>query len=172
MLPGSNRNVGQAEDPNYFSGNGNVGQLQTVNSRIANVSSADYERITSQQALKRTLPAFPQPYAPSTKSKYLGENVSSSQIHDTYGNSYNLAGSSATNGKGYMKDYHLKGKDDDIMMYENNGNRVLPPSLMLGKNFSSGQFGGLSDSGYRPGLAEERAVGSDERLIYEVAVEV
>ncbi|XP_031284842.1 helicase-like transcription factor CHR28 [Pistacia vera] len=178
MLPGSrednqgsNRHAGRAEDSNYFSGNGNVGQLQTVNSRIANISSADFEKISSQQALKRTLPAFSQPCAPSTKSKYLVENVSSSQIHDAYGNSYNLAGPGATNGEGYMRDYYLKGKDDDIMMYENNGNRVLPSSLMHGKNFSSAQFGGPSDSVYRSGLTEERAVGSDERLIYEAAVE-
>ncbi|KAL5759160.1 hypothetical protein ACOSQ2_017998 [Xanthoceras sorbifolium] len=164
----SNRHTSRVDDK-YFSGNGNVGQLHTVNSRIANVSSTDFEKISSHQALKRTLPASPEPYAPNKKSNNLVENGSSSQI-DTYGNSYHLAGPSTSNGKGYMRDYYMKGNDDDIMMYENSRNRVLPPS-MHGKSSSSSQFGGPSDSVYRSGVAEERAAETDERLIYQAALE-
>ncbi|KAK2635809.1 hypothetical protein Ddye_030601 [Dipteronia dyeriana] len=167
----------RSTDDKYFPGNGNGngngygGQLRTVNSRIANVSSADYEKLSSQQALKRTLPASLEPYAPSTKSNNLVENGSSSQIHDSYGNSYHLAGPSTSNDKGYMRDYYAKGNDDDIMMYENNRNRVLPPSLMHGKSTSLPQFGGPSDSGYRSGVTEERAAETDERLVYQAALE-
>ena len=56
------------------------------------------------------------------------------------------------------------------MMYE--GNRILPSSLMHGKSVSMTQFGGPSDLAYRSGSADERAVGGDERLIYQAALEV
>lgn len=173
MLPGFSddhqMSNGQADDSHYLSGNKNVGQLQTVNPRIANVASADYEKISSQQALKRTLPAFPQPHSLNTKSKSSVENMNSSQIRDTFGNAYHLAGPSTVNSKGYMRDYYVKKNDDDIMMYE--GNRILPSSLMHGKSVSMTQFGGPSDLAYRSGSADERAVGGDERLIYQAALE-
>ncbi|KAL9420368.1 hypothetical protein AB3S75_038027 [Citrus x aurantiifolia] len=173
MLPGFSddhqMSNGQADDSHYLSGNKNVGQLQTVNPRIANVASADYEKISSQQALKRTLPAFPQPLSLNTKSKSSVENMNSSQIRDTFGNAYHLAGPSTVNSKGYMRDYYVKKNDDDIMMYE--GNRILPSSLMHGKSVSMTQFGGPSDLAYRSGSADERAVGGDERLIYQAALE-
>ncbi|KAL9423363.1 hypothetical protein AB3S75_035454 [Citrus x aurantiifolia] len=173
MLPGFSNDHqmsnGQADDSHYLSGNKNVGQLQTVNPRIANVASADYEKISSQQALKRTLPAFPQPHSLNTKSKSSVENMNSSQIRDTFGNAYHLAGPSTVNSKGYMRDYYVKKNDDDIMMYE--GNRILPSSLMHGKSVSMTQFGGPSDLAYRSGSADERAVGGDERLIYQAALE-
>lgn len=173
MLPGSSddrqMSNGQADDSHYLSGSKSVGQLQPVNSRIANFASADYEKISSQQALKRTLPTFPQPYSLNTKSKNSVEDVNSNQIRDTFGNSYHLAGPSTVNSKGYMRDYYVKKNDDDIMMYE--GNRILPPSLMHGKSVSMTQFGGPSDLAYRSGSADER-VGSDERLIYQAALEV
>ncbi|KDO69943.1 hypothetical protein CISIN_1g001680mg [Citrus sinensis] len=173
MLPGFSddhqMSNGQADDSHYLSGNKNVGQLQTVNPRIANVASADYEKISSQQALKRTLPAFPQPHSLNTKSKSSVENMNSSQIRDTFGNAYHLAGPSTVNSKGYIRDYYVKKNDDDIMMYE--GNRILPSSLMHGKSVSMTQFGGPSDLAYRSGSADERAVGGDERLIYQAALE-
>ncbi|GLT87148.1 hypothetical protein SLE2022_052470 [Rubroshorea leprosula] len=153
-------------------GNGNMDLHQTINSRIANGSGREFERLSSQQALKRTLPPSIQLSRPSMKANNSVENVSSSQIRDIYGNSYHLAGPSFNNGKSYMRDHSIGRNNDEVMMYENNGSRILPPSLMHGRSVSSTQFSGSKDPVYRPGMSEERVAGNDERLIYQAAVEV
>ncbi|XP_020534009.1 helicase-like transcription factor CHR28 isoform X2 [Jatropha curcas] len=118
----------------------------------------------NENALKRTLPAS------LYRSNNLAESASSSQIHDIHGNAYHLAGSSLTNGKGYMRDHYGRGNYEEIMMYESNGSRTLPPSFMHGKSISSTQFGS-NDHMYRPGVGEEIATGNDERLVYQAALE-
>ncbi|GLT30945.1 hypothetical protein SLA2020_057180 [Shorea laevis] len=155
-------------------GNGNMDLPQTINSRIANGSGREFERLSSQQALKRTLPPSIQVSRPSMKANNSVENASSSQsqIHDIYRNSYHLAGPSFNNGKSYMRDHSIGRNNDEVMMYENNGSRILPPSLMHGRSISSTQFSGSKDPVYRPGMSEERVAGNDERLIYQAAVEV
>lgn len=162
-------------DGGSFLGNGNENrnQIRTVNSRIANATSSEYEKISSQQALKRTLPASLEPYASGTRSNNKVENGSSGQVRSTYGNSYPSAVPSTSNGSGYMKGYSVKDNDDDdIVMYENNKNRVLPPSFVPVKPISSSKFGAPSDSAYRTGVAEEKAADTDERLVYQAALQV
>lgn len=153
----------------HFIGTGNVGQPRAVNSQIANVSGADYEKLSSQQALKRTLPSSLHPSEPSNKANNTVENASSSGSRDIYGNAYHLAGPSVTNSRGYTRDIHSKRNNDDIMMYENNGSRIPPPSFMHGK--PSAQFPGPSEPVYHSMAGDENAAGTDERLVYQAALE-
>ncbi|KAJ6739798.1 TRANSCRIPTION TERMINATION FACTOR 2-RELATED [Salix purpurea] len=129
----------------------------------------DYEKLSSQQALKRTLPPSLQPSELSNKSNNTVENVSSGGSRDIYGNAYHLAGPSVTNSRGYMRDIYSKRNTDDIMMYENNGSRIPPPSFMHGK--SSAQFPGPSEPVYHSMAGDENVAGTDERLVYQAALE-
>ncbi|KAJ6915661.1 LOW QUALITY PROTEIN: helicase-like transcription factor CHR28 [Populus alba x Populus x berolinensis] len=142
---------------------------RAVNSQIANVSGADYEKLSSQQALKRTLPSSLHPSEPSNKANNMVENASSSGSRDIYGNAYHLAGPSVTNSRGYTRDIYSKRNNDDIMMYENNGSRIPPPSFMHGK--PSAQFPGPSEPVYHSMAGDESAAGMDERLVYQAALE-
>lgn len=160
------------EDSDYYTDNGNVSQPGTVNSRIASLFGADYEKISSQQALTRTLPPSLQPSAPISKLNSLAGNKGSSQVRDTYDSTYHSAGPSATSSKGYLRDQFNRSKNDEVIMYENSGNRILPPSLMHGKATFSNQFAGSSDPSYRSMAGEERPAENDERLIYQAALEV
>ncbi|GLT54319.1 hypothetical protein SLA2020_275260 [Shorea laevis] len=117
------RQIAQVEDSDYFTDNGNVSQPWTVNSRIASLSGADFEKISSQQALTRTLPPSLQSSAPIIK---LG-NKGSSQVRDTH-DTYYSAGPSVTSGKGYLRDQFSRSKNDEVIMYNSNGTRILPPS--------------------------------------------
>ncbi|XP_021911362.1 helicase-like transcription factor CHR27, partial [Carica papaya] len=180
------------EDPKYFSKNGNLDQPWSVNSRIANVSGADYEKLSSQQALKRTLPASLHSHIPGPKvnnsvgkgssseirdtheSPYHSAGISSTEsswVHDTHGNPHHSHGLASGNFKGYMKDHYSWNNNDDIMMYENNRSRILPPSLVHGASASSAQIVGSGDSMNRYAAGEERISGNDERLIYQAALE-
>ncbi|KAB1212461.1 putative SWI/SNF-related matrix-associated actin-dependent regulator of chromatin subfamily A member 3-like 2 [Morella rubra] len=159
------------DDSGYSMRNGNANEPWTVNSRIANLSGADFEKISSQQALKRTLPPSLQPLTPSTRFNNVVEDMASSQVHDTYENSYHLAGPSVSNNKGYMRDHFSRGKSDEVVLYDNSGSRILPPSLMHGKAISSHQFASSSDPLYRSMIGEERQTENDERLIYQAALE-
>lgn len=58
-----NRGVAHGNGSFNISNNGYTSQFQTVNSRIAKSSGADYEKIPSQQAFKRTLSSSPLPVA-------------------------------------------------------------------------------------------------------------
>ena len=232
LLPGSsdnnrapNQHIAEVDDSEYSTDNGNASDSWPINSRIANLSGADYERISSQQALKRTLPPSLLPSAPSlqkqtstpsSRSKNLVENMGSSQFHDAYGNSYYSAGPSVSNSKGDLRDQFSRGKDDDVFIYDNSydllkqpsapssrsnnfvenmgssqvrdaygnsyhsagpsvsnsGSRILPPSFMHAKAISSNPLAITSDPLYRSMVGEERNAGSDERLIYQAALEV
>ncbi|XP_050270956.1 helicase-like transcription factor CHR28 isoform X1 [Quercus robur] len=178
LVPGSsdnnrapNQHIAEVDGSEYATVNGNESDSWTVNSRIANLSGAEYEKISSQQALKRTLPPSLQPSAPSTRLNNLVENVGSSQVRDAYGNSYHSAGPSVSNSKGHLRDQFSWGKNDEVMMYENSGSRILPPSLMHGKAISSNQFASTSDPLYRSMVGEDRNAGNDERLVYQAALE-
>ncbi|KAJ6379077.1 hypothetical protein OIU78_029157 [Salix suchowensis] len=127
----------------HFDGAGSMGQLRTVNSQIANVSGVDYEKLSSQQALKRTLPPSLQPSELSNKSNNTVENVSSGGSRDIYGNAYHLAGPSVTNSRGYMRDIYSKRNTDDIMI----------------------------EPVYHSMAGDENAAGTDERLVYQAALE-
>lgn len=179
LVPGSsdnnrvpNQHIAEVDGSEYSTVNGNASDSWTVNSRIANLSGADYERISSQQALKRTLPPSLLPSALSTRLNNFVENVGSSQVRDAYGNSYHSAGPSVSNSKGHLRDQFSRGKNGEVMMYENSGSRILPPSLMHGKAISSNQFASTSDPLYRSMVGEDRNAGNDERLIYQAALEV
>ena len=100
------------------------------------------------------------------------ENVSSSEIHDTCGKPHNYARTNLTYSKNHMKDHFGRSSEDEVIMFENSGNRLLPQSLIHGKSVSTTQYISSNDHIPRPGFGEERAVGSDERLIYQAALQV
>ncbi|KAF5749845.1 hypothetical protein HS088_TW03G00171 [Tripterygium wilfordii] len=167
----SNQLISQAEDSKYLTGNGSFGQLRTVNSQIANVPGTNYEKLSSEQALKRTLPSSLQPSAPINKSNSSMENISSSKIGDFQRNSYHPAGPSSTSNKGYANNLYNSDNTDEILMFDSSGSRIIPSSLTLGKSSSPAQFAGSSDHAYRSVAGEERNAESDERLIYQAALE-
>ncbi|KAI5401818.1 Helicase-like transcription factor chr28 [Lathyrus oleraceus] len=156
--------------------NGNTSQHQTVNSRISNYHGTDYEKMSSQQAFKRTLPssfqssetrAFPpSSFAPNNRVSYL----SSSQLHDAYRSRHHGVGPSTSGEKGFFRDNFGRGNDGDRFMNQNGGTRALPPSLMTGKTITP-PFASFSESAYRSGVGDERAPETDERLIYEAALQ-
>ncbi|KAF5467585.1 hypothetical protein F2P56_011823 [Juglans regia] len=176
--PGSSDNIrapnhqsAQVDDSEYFTNNGNASQTWTVNSRIANLSGADYEKISSQQALKRTLPPSLQPFVPSTRLNHIAENMGNSTVRNTYDNSHHSAGPSVIKSKGNLQDHFSRGKNDEVISNENSGTRILPPSLMHGKAISSNQFVNSINPSFRPMVGEERQTENDERLIYQAALE-
>ncbi|KAF7808412.1 helicase-like transcription factor CHR28 [Senna tora] len=165
--PGSSNNVlnhrvARGNESFSLSENGNRSQHQT-------------------QDLKRTLPSSlrpsatrPVPSLPSftqeTRLNNLKDNMPRSQIYDTHGNRNNIVGPSTNSDKGYMHDSYGRGNDERVM-HQNGGIRILPPTLMHGKAISGAQLGGSSESSYRFGAIEERTSENDERLIYQAALE-
>ncbi|XP_050893023.1 helicase-like transcription factor CHR28 isoform X3 [Lathyrus oleraceus] len=136
--------------------NGNTSHHQTVNSRISNSHGTDYEKMSSQQAFKRTLPpsetrAFPSSsFAPNNRVS----NLSSTQLHDAYRSRHHGVGE-----KGFFHDNFGRGNDGDRFMNQNGGTRALPPTFMIGKTITP-PFDSSSKSG----------VG-DERARYEAAIQ-
>ncbi|XP_028767009.1 helicase-like transcription factor CHR28 [Neltuma alba] len=147
-----NHRVTQRDEFFNFSENGKTNQHETVSSRMAN-TGADYGKMPSEQASKRILPSYLQPsterplppslksFSPDTRLNGLKDNMSRSQIHDTPGNHYNGA------------------------------IRILPPTLMHGKNLPIMHLPSSSESKNHSGAGEERASETDERLIYQAALE-
>ncbi|KAE9454295.1 hypothetical protein C3L33_13797, partial [Rhododendron williamsianum] len=129
-----------------------------------------YEKLPSQQVLKRTLPTSLQPFPPGSRSSNFVENVSHGQVHDTHGKSHHFPWPNLPTNKSH-KDQFGRSSDDDVIAYDNRGNRILPQSLMHGKSVSNTPYVSYNDPIPRPGLGEERAVGSDERLIYQAALQ-
>lgn len=165
-----NQQILQVEDSDYYKDNGNVSHPGTVNYRMGSPPAADYEKISSQQALTRTLPLSLQSAQISKLNSLVG-NRGSSQVRDIHDNTYHSAGTSATGSMGYLPDPFSRSKNDEIIMYENSRNRVLPSSLMHGKATFSNQFASSSDPSYRSIIGDERHAENDERLIYQAALE-
>ncbi|KAL1176220.1 hypothetical protein V6Z11_A04G143600 [Gossypium hirsutum] len=165
----SSQHIALGNGSENFTMNGNIGQPRTVNSRISNGSGTDFEKLTSQQALKRALPPSLQLSGQSSKSDNLVEIVSNSQILDAYGNSNHLAGPSSSNSQSYMRDHYNWGNTDGAMY--GNTSRVLPPSFMQGKSVNFSQFSGPENPVYRAGVSEERVPINDERMVYQAALE-
>ncbi|GMJ06740.1 SNF2-RING-HELICASE-LIKE 2, chromatin remodeling 28 [Hibiscus trionum] len=153
----------------YLTMNGNIGQPRTVNSRISNGPGTDFEKLTSQQALKRTLPPSLQHFGQSSKPGNLVENVGSIQIHVALGNSNHLSGPSFSISQGHMREHHSRGNTDGVSY--GNTSRILPPSFMQGKSVNFMQFAGPENPVYHAGVSDERVPVNDERMIYQAALE-
>ncbi|XP_059453331.1 helicase-like transcription factor CHR28 isoform X2 [Corylus avellana] len=167
---GSSSNVNTHSQEKLHSHPGPSNNIRIPNRQIAQVEDSDYYT-DNGNALTRTLPPSLQPSAPISKLNSLAGNKGSSQVRDTYDSTYHSAGPSATSSKGYLRDQFSRSKNDEVIMYENSGNRILPPSLMHGKATFSNQFAGSSDPSYRSMAGEERPAENDERLIYQAALE-
>lgn len=141
------------------------------NSRYTNDNSKystrkDYEQNSSGQGSKRILPTSFQPPAPSLRSTNLVENLGNSQMRETYS-----AQLKPTFGMNHVKSKSGMGSDDEVLMYENSGNRVLPPSFTHAKFASTAPYVSSADSGFRSAAGEERVSEYDERLIYQAALQ-
>ncbi|KAL1295687.1 hypothetical protein HN51_056534 [Arachis hypogaea] len=158
---GLNQRVARREEPSYHAQNGNTSQ-------------------STQQAFKRALPQTVHPYtsrvppsssfAPDSRLSNLKDNMNNSQFFDTYRNRPHGVGPSTMNDKAYNRGPFMRGSDEDRFMHQNGVIRVLPPSLMHGKSVPP-QYASSSEPAFRSGAGDERAPGSDERLIYEAIVE-
>lgn len=137
----------------YSSGNGNNGLSQVLKAeqfaqhcllkRKTFVSDADSRKHFLQQTLKRTLPTSIQPL----------------DLHGSPNRQSAWASSS-------------RGNHNELVLYENKGSRVLPPSLMHRKATSGVQYTSVNDNLHYTGTAEERAAAADERLIFQAALQV
>lgn len=176
-IRGFNHLFAQTHDIGDFPGKGSVDHPWTINSRISNASGTDYEKLSSQQALKRTLPQSLQPSGsskPSGSSSKINNSVeilNGSHARDVSGSGNHYSRPGFINNRGLMRDHYSMGDNEDIMMYENDRIRILPPSLVHGRAMSSAQFPSPSDPAYRSMVGEERVGGHDERLIYQAALE-
>ncbi|XP_057962777.1 helicase-like transcription factor CHR28 isoform X2 [Malania oleifera] len=179
-ISASNWQSAPADDFYYSAANGNAGQPSNVldienfdealSSKSLDASSGrDHRKILSHEALKRTLPSSVQPSVSRIKANNLVENVGSSQIRDTLG--FPPARTSLTNNQSYTGNYFSRSNDDEVIMFDKSGSRVLPPSVMQGKSASTSQYASSSDPAYYSGIGEERAAENDERLIYQAALQ-
>ncbi|OIV91249.1 hypothetical protein TanjilG_30471 [Lupinus angustifolius] len=175
-----NHRFAQRDEPSYRTENGNSSQIQMVNTRTSNTSGSDHEKMPSQHAFKRNLPLSLQPsvtkglpsssFPPDIRSNNLKKHTNSSQFHDTYKNRRHAVGSSMTGDKSYLRDNYNRVNDEDRLMFPNGGSRILPSSLAYGKAKNS-QFTSSTEAAYRSGTVDERASATDERLIYEAALQ-
>ncbi|WVY94367.1 hypothetical protein V8G54_033455 [Vigna mungo] len=171
-----NHRIARRDEPSYHDQKGNTSQQQTVNFEI----SKSHEKMSSQQAFKRTLPSTLQPSAtralPSPlfvsdiRSSNLKDNPGSSHLHDAYKNHRQGVGPSMSGDRGYIRDSLIRSHDEGHLLYQNSGNRILPPSLVLGKAITP-HFAISSESAYHSGIGDERSAENDERLIYEAALQ-
>ncbi|CAL9218397.1 unnamed protein product [Arabidopsis halleri] len=152
----------RAEHRAHFAGNGNIGT-----SRIPNISVGDYEKFSSQQALKRThSTAFTRPpFPPRPDIGTSNGNVSH------FRGDYSSSAVSAAGNKSSIGDRYGGAHDEIGMGRMTNGTRILPPSVAHGTSASPSHFNGLSDPMHRNGITEERNSENDERLIYQAALQ-
>ncbi|CAN0888209.1 Helicase-like transcription factor CHR28 [Linum grandiflorum] len=160
---------GYGDDSRASNQNGNAGNLRSVDSRFANVSGGEYEKLSSHQALKRTLPMSLGGTAPSYKMNRLADNASSSQTHGAHRNAYNPSGAGSS--QDYPQGRYSHVGDDDVMMYEKNGGRALPQSWTHVKSTMPAHLAGSNDHGYASMGGDERTAECDERLIYQAALQ-
>ncbi|KAF8009623.1 hypothetical protein BT93_J0589 [Corymbia citriodora subsp. variegata] len=175
---GSSAQSSQVDDVRFFPENGHSALPSAINSRISSSPTGDYERLSSQQALKRTLPSSFQPHVHTNKANLFEENVDNHRINDIHGNSSsindihgNSSRPSSTDSKSYMRDHWSRNADDEVIMIENKSSRILPPSIMPMKSVSAAQFTGSSDPIFHSGIGDDRMSKNDERLIYQAALE-
>ncbi|CAI0415341.1 unnamed protein product [Linum tenue] len=152
-----------------YNGNDSSGHARAVNSRIANVSGAEYEKLSSQQALRRTLPTSLDGAGPSNKMNRLTDGAGSSQTHGPHRNMYNLSGSGFGNNLDSTRNRSIQANDEDVVMYEKNGTRVLPQSWTHGKSHMPGPSASSNDYAYHSMAGDEPVC--DERLIYQAALQ-
>ncbi|XP_022642223.1 helicase-like transcription factor CHR28 isoform X2 [Vigna radiata var. radiata] len=175
-----NHRIARRDEPSYHAQNGNTSLQQPVNSRISKSHGADYEKMSSQQAFKRTLPSTLQPsvtralpsplFASDIRLSNLKDSTDNSHLHDTYKNRRQGIGPSISGDRAYIRDSVFRGYDEGHLLYQNGGSRILPPSLVLGKAITP-HFAISSESAYRSGIGDERSAENDERLIYEAALQ-
>ncbi|XP_056168840.1 helicase-like transcription factor CHR28 isoform X2 [Syzygium oleosum] len=163
---GSSAQSSQADDVRYFPENGHSALPSAINSRISSSPIGDYERLSSQQALKRTLPSSFHPHVHTNKANIFEENVDNRRINDIHGNS---SRPSSSDSKSYMRDHWSTNTDDEVIMIEEKSSRILPPSIMPVKSVSAAQFPGSSDPIFHSAIGEVSK--NDERLIYQAALE-
>lgn len=128
----------------------------------------DYDWRSSKRAKGNLHTSF-QTSMPNPRSNNLVEDISSSQFRETHGNSYQSTRPNSTNSLNYR---FGRGSADDAVMYDNKGNRILPPSLVYGKSASATSYANSSDPLHHRGVGEEGPGGSDERIIFQEALKV
>ncbi|KAM0983200.1 hypothetical protein TB2_010582 [Malus domestica] len=149
----------------------NVNQHTQVKQNF-NPSSSDDIRTSNRHAARAHNDNVERPQSNHSQSSNISLKDYEAQKR-TLPQSMQLSGPStyASNGKGLMRDYSSRGYDTEFNRSESSGSRGQPPSFMHGKSFSASQFASSSDPAYHSGTGDERVPGSDERLIYQAALE-
>lgn len=135
----------------------------------------DVDSFSPQRDLKRKLPTSLQPSASTSRSDNSVQKTGGSHVRSSHGQSYGYqsGGPSLSNSKDYMKEgLTSRMNDGEVIVYENGDrSRILPPTLMGTKSASTMHYSSLGDNIYRPGIGEERSALTDERLIYQAALQ-
>ncbi|XP_010528780.1 PREDICTED: helicase-like transcription factor CHR28 [Tarenaya hassleriana] len=151
---GSDRRGSSAERPRVYNGSSSHANRPAIPA-----SSNDYERLSSHQALKRTLPPSFNVSTLSSRSDSYISNGSGNHRREDY--SYPAVSASGYNGV-----------HDEIGSVRGiNGARILPPSLTHRTSASSSQYIGPSDTINRFGIGDDKNSGNDERLVYQAALQ-
>ncbi|RAL45745.1 unnamed protein product [Cuscuta campestris] len=130
----------------------------------------DHDKHYPQQTFKKTLPSLHS--LGSSRAVNLVENVGGSQIRQSYESSSQLSWRSPKEAPAiYTNDHSSRGTGNELVVTDNKGNRILPPSLMHGKAAQGVSYAGPSNPLHPPGVGEDKAAGTDERLIYEAALQ-
>ncbi|CAN4123761.1 unnamed protein product [Withania somnifera] len=143
----SNFHSNRSMDPPTVTGPSSLRAIRDVNFEYS--SGNDSRKHFPQQTLKRTLPTSFHPL-----------DVPGSQTRQSHERSHQSAWASSS-----------RGNHNELVLYENKGSRVLPPSLMHRKATSGVQYTSVNDPVHYPGTAEERAAAADERLIFQAALQ-
>ncbi|GAB4851966.1 hypothetical protein Ancab_016157 [Ancistrocladus abbreviatus] len=167
----SNSRIHLGDDSRYYKKNGSMVQLVKGEASVQqnpNASNAEYEKHLNQLSVTRALPSLFQQSVPRNKFNNSRDSQGSSHIQDI-GSSIHLAVHGGLISKNYVND-HFSRDNDDVIMLDKNGSRILPPS-MRERPASSAQYASPFDPLLRFGMGEERIAGHDERLIYQAALQ-
>lgn len=88
-------------------------------------------------------------------------------MREAYARSYPAQGIS-----NHVKNQLDGGCDDDVLMYDKNGNLISPKPLMPRISPSTAHHTTSADPSFRSGAGGERYGEYDERLIYQAALQV
>ncbi|PIA35393.1 hypothetical protein AQUCO_03500045v1 [Aquilegia coerulea] len=133
--------------------------------KLSKFQTYGYGKVSPQHTLKRSLPPSFHPSTPTVKPSASMRNRGNFKSSDTHYNTY----TNIIDDKVHTTNNFGRTNNDEVLMYEHSGSRLLPPSLVHGKLLPSPQSASSSNSGYDRGGTEGPT--DDERLIYQAALQ-
>lgn len=107
----------------------------------------------------------------SNKSIHVEGNKSRNSGIDSHGSYHDPSWPSSSNNMRSMRGDGNGAHANDLVMLGKSG-RVLPPTMISAKSMPAQHFASSSDTNYRLDIADDTLNITDERLIYQAALEV